>query len=138
MEQAGYSGTPLFKKLDIREGFKIRLYQAPDHFMDLLENLPSNVHFMINLEDKKDLIHFFTDSAIELHDNIKNLREEIKSNGIIWVSWPKKASKIMTDINEDYIRNLALKNGLVDVKVCAVDDKWSALKLVIPLKDRIK
>ena len=78
----------------------------------------------------------FSQQAKDLHKDIRLLKNEIEPNGIIWISWPKKASKVITDITEDVIRNLALANGLVDIKVCAVDETWSGLKLVIPVKDR--
>ena len=95
------------------------------------------VRVPITILIKKNLIHFFTKDALELNDNIVLLKNEIEVDGMIWISWPKKASKILTDITEDTIRNLALKNGLVDIKVCAIDEIWSGLKLVIPVKDRI-
>ena len=85
---------------------------------------------------KKDFIHYFVTEEKDLIKEINNLKDQIVHNGIIWISWPKKSAKVETDVTEDVIRNLALKNGLVDVKVCAVDEVWSGLKLVIPLKDR--
>jgi hypothetical protein len=84
----------------------------------------------------KNLIHYFTKQAKDLHKNINSLRNEIEWNGAIWISLPKKSSKIATDINEDIIRDLALANGLVEIKVCAEDETWSGLKLVIPVKER--
>ena len=137
MANTGYSGTPLAKKLGIKEGFKIRLVNHPGYYFKLFDDLPSNVIIEIDKNIKKNLIHFFTKDASELNDNIVLLRNEIEVDGMIWISWPKKASKILTDITEDTIRNLALKNGLVDIKVCAIDEIWSGLKLVIPVKDRI-
>jgi hypothetical protein len=85
---------------------------------------------------KKDFIHYFVTKEKELVKDINDLKEQIVQNGMIWISWPKKSSKVETDITEDVIRNIALKNGLVDVKVCAVDEMWSGLKLVIPVKNR--
>ncbi len=137
MANTGYSGTPLAKKLGIKEGFKIRLVNHPGYYFKLFDDFPSNVIIEIDKNIKKNLIHFFTKDASELNDNIVLLRNEIEVDGMIWISWPKKASKILTDITEDTIRNLALKNGLVDIKVCAIDEIWSGLKLVIPVKDRI-
>ncbi len=136
MSPSGYSGTPLARKLGIKEGSKVRLINEPDHYFDLFTDMPVDVEFLNDKNIKKDLIHFFTKEAAALHQNIILLRNEIYPNGMIWISWPKKASKVPTDITEDVIRNLALSNGLVDVKVCAVDEIWSGLKLVVPVKDR--
>jgi hypothetical protein len=133
---AGYSGTPLAKKLGIKAGFEIKLVNAPDHYFDLFTDLPGDLKFKDDPTTKKDLIHFFTRQEEEYIKTLPLLKEQIKPNGIIWVSWPKKASKIITDITEDTIRNYAIKIGLVDIKVCAVDEIWSGLKLVIPVKDR--
>jgi hypothetical protein len=137
MTNSGYSGTSLAKKLGIKEGFKIRLVNQPEYYFKLFDDFPENVSITSDEMGKKDLIHFFTKEAFELFDNILLLKNEIEVNGMIWISWPKKVSKVPTDITEDTIRNLALKNGLVDIKVCAVDEIWSGLKLVIPVKDRI-
>jgi hypothetical protein len=133
---AGYSSTPLVKKLGIKEGFKIRLVNQPDYYFKLLGDMPEDISFTNDKKIKKNFIHYFTRQAKELQRDIVALRNEIEPNGMIWISWPKKASKIPTDITEDVIRNLALSNGLVDIKVCAVDEIWSGLKLVIPVKDR--
>jgi len=136
MKATGYSGTPLARKLGIKEGFKIRLVDQPDYYFDLFTELPETLTILKDKKTKKNLIHYFTKSAAALHKDIVALRNEIEPNGMIWISWPKKASKITTDITEDTIRELALTNGLVDIKVCAVDEVWSGLKLVIPVKDR--
>jgi Protein of unknown function (DUF3052) len=138
MKTTGYSGTPLAKKLGIKEGFKIRLVDQPDYYFDLFTDLPETLSIIKDKKTKKNLIHYFTKSAAGLSKDIVALRNEIEPNGMIWISWPKKASKITTDITEDTIRELALTNGLVDIKVCAVDEVWSGLKLVIPVKDRSK
>ena len=136
MQTAGYSGTPLAKKLGVKEGFKIRLINPPEYYFGLFTDMPENVSIVKYIKTKKNFIHCFVKQAKELHTNIASLKNEIESNGIIWISWPKKASKVATDITEDVIRNIALNNGLVDIKVCAVDETWSGLKLVIPVKDR--
>lgn len=136
MQTAGYSGSPLAKKLGIKDGFHINLINAPDYYLNLFTDLPSNLVFRDLDGEKIDFIHFFTKSKKEYEELLPSLKKQIKSNGIIWASWPKKASKITTDITEDIIRNYALKTGLVDIKVCAVDEIWSGLKLVIPVKDR--
>lgn len=133
---SGYSETPLAKKLGIRSTFIIRLINAPEHYLRLFTDLPTDVHFVDGPGSKLNLIHFFTKSDDELTEMLPLLKQQIAENGIIWISWPKKASKVVTNITEDRIRELALHTGLVDIKVCAVDDTWSGLKLVIPLKDR--
>src|SRR6185437_5633369 len=109
---------------------------APDYYFNLFPDLPADLIFANDNDIKKDLIHFFTKQKGEFINELPLLKDQIKTNGIIWVSWPKKASKINTDITEDIIRNYALKIGLVDIKVCAVDAIWSGLKLVIPVKSR--
>jgi hypothetical protein len=136
MKSAGYSGTPLARKLGIRSGSRIRLVNQPGHYFALLADMPADVRIVKEKKTKKDLIHYFATSLSRLEADIGGLRKEIEANGAIWVSWPKKSSGISTDLDENVIRNAALKNKLVDVKVCAVDDVWSALKLVIRLKDR--
>jgi hypothetical protein len=134
MPTAGYSGTPLAKKLGIKEGFKISLCNQPEYYFDLFTDFPGNVK-VIN-KSKTDFIHYFVREEKQLAKDIKHLKNQIEQDGMIWISWPKKSSKVQTDITEDTVRNHALKNGLVDVKVCAVDEVWSGLKLVIPVKDR--
>jgi len=138
MKTAGYSGTPLEKKLGLKEGFVIKLINIPEYYFNLFQELPAG---LVQQEDgtiEKDFIHFFTKSTKVLESGLLKYIKEIKQNGMIWVSWPKKASKVPTDVTEDVIRNLALSMGLVDVKVCAVDKTWSGLKLVIPVKNRKK
>jgi hypothetical protein len=135
---AGYSGTPLAKKLGIKTGAKIMLLNAPDNYLQLFTDLPTDVYFVGEGDVKKDVIHFFTKQQDEFLTMLPQLMKQIKPDGMIWVSWPKKASKVVTDITEDVIRNFALKIGLVDIKVCAVDETWSGLKLVIPVKDRMQ
>jgi len=137
MNPAGYSGTPLAKKLGIKPGFDIVLINAPDNYFDLFTDLPGGLHIATEISKGHDMIHLFAKNQQEYLSRLYLLKDQIKQNGMVWVSWPKKASKIVTDITEDIIRNEALKNGLVDVKVCAIDDIWSGLKLVIRLKDRV-
>jgi hypothetical protein len=136
MQPAGYSGTPLAKKLGIKGDFHIDLINAPEYYLFLFTDLPANLYFKNDKNAKIDLIHFFTKSQEEYKSILPQLKSRIKPNGSIWVSWPKKSSKVPTDITEDIIRNFALLNGLVDIKVCAVDEIWSGLKLVIPVKER--
>jgi len=136
MQTEGYSGTPLAKKLGIKDGFRIRIVNQPAGYFDLFTDLPLDIEILEEKKTRKNLVHYFTKQFRELQRDIIALRNEIETDGMIWISWPKKASKVSTDITEDLIRNLALSNGLVDIKVCAVDEIWSGLKLVIPVKDR--
>jgi hypothetical protein len=133
---SGYSGTSLEKKLGIKEHFRIRLIHAPENYFDLFTEWPSNIEISDDPHIKKNFIHFFTKEFSVYHKWLPLLKEEIEQNGMIWVSWPKKTSKMLSDVSEDLIRNYALETGLVDIKVCSVSDEWSALKLVIPLKYR--
>jgi len=135
-QPTGYSGTPLAKKLGIKGDFHIDLINAPEYYLSLFTDLPANLYFENDKDSKVDLIHFFTKSQEEYKSIVPQLKTRIKSNGSIWISWPKKSSKVPADITEDIIRNFALQIGLVDIKVCAVDEIWSGLKLVIPVKDR--
>lgn len=136
MKTAGYSGTPLAKKLGIKEGLVIRLINQPNHYFNLFDDFPVNVKIVKSASGKKNFIHYFVTKFSALQKDILSLKNEIEQDGMIWISWPKKSSKVETDVTEDIIRNLALANGLVDIKVCAVDEIWSGLKLVIPVKDR--
>lgn len=128
---AGYSATPLSKKLDYKPGFRARVNGAPGDYRDRLRPLPDAVQFSARFSRNVDLCHFFTRPARSLRKALPRLLQVIRRDGMIWVSWPKKASKVPTDITEDTIRAVALPLGLVDVKVCAVDETWSGLKLVI-------
>jgi hypothetical protein len=134
--RSGYSGTALEKKLGIKDNFSIRLIHAPENYFDFFMEWPENVEISDDPRIKKNLIHFFTKEFSEYYVLLPLLKEEIEQNGMIWVSWPKKASKISSDVSEDLIRSYALETGLVDIKVCSVNEEWSALKLVIPLKHR--
>jgi len=136
MNAAGYSGTPLAKKLGIKEGYKIRLINQPGYYFDLFTDLPIDLQILTDKRIKKNFVHYFATAVTDLQDQLPLLKDEIVSNGMIWVSWPKKAAKMKTDITEDTIRAYALPIGLVDIKICAIDDIWSGLKLVIPVKDR--
>ena len=135
---AGYSHTPLAKKLGIKDGCLIRLINPPANYFQLFSDWPSTVEVVKDKTSPKDIIHFFVSNAKQLSGQLSLLRHEIKQTGMIWVSWPKKTSKVITDVTEDIIRNKALQIGLVDVKVCAIDEIWSGLKLVIPLSLRKK
>ena len=128
---SGYSKTPLAKKLGIVEGSLVVLRFAPADYEQVLEPIPRGVRFGRRITRSTDLVHVFTTRRSVLEAELITLREKIKANGVIWVSWPKKASKVPTDITEDTIREICLPLGLVDVKVCAVTETWSGLKLVI-------
>jgi hypothetical protein len=133
---SGYSGKALEKKLGIREYFRIRLIHAPRNYFDFFQEWPQNVEISNDPLIKKNFIHLFTRKFSEYHTLLPLLKGEVEQNGMIWVSWPKKSSGITSDVSEDLIRNYALETGLVDIKVCSVNEEWSALKLVIPLKQR--
>ncbi|HAP00793.1 MAG TPA: DUF3052 domain-containing protein [Bacteroidetes bacterium] len=136
MKTAGYSVTPLSKKLGIKTGFKVKTVNAPDYYLKLFSDFPEGVEFYSDKKTKKNFIHLFAKSVNEFEKNFPLLKNEITFDGMIWVSWYKKSSGIKTDLNEKIIRDTGLKLGLVDIKVCAVDDFWSALKFVIPVKNR--
>lgn len=133
---AGYSGTPLAKKLGIKPGFRIFVDNGPANFLKLLDPLPEGVVFVDKVKNDLDMIHVFADQKKTLAASLKRYVKALKPNGMIWVSWPKKASKVPTDITEDVVRELALATVLVDVKVCAINDVWSGLKLVIRVANR--
>ena len=134
--KAGYSKTPLAKKLGIKPGFSIKLVNGPEYYFELFTDMPEDILVNNNAKGSYDLVHFFTKSTKELNKILPGLKNEIIQNGMIWVSWPKKSAKIVTDINENLIRDLGLSCGLVDIKVCALDEVWSGLKFVIPVKSR--
>ena len=133
---AGYSGTPLMKKLGIKPGYRIYVKNGPDQYLKMLEPLPEGVAFVRRLTGQVNMIHLFTKEANTVQAKLKDYMHKIVADGIIWVSWPKRAAKIPTDVTEDVIRKVALPLGLVDTKVCAVDEIWSGLKLVIRLENR--
>jgi Protein of unknown function (DUF3052) len=134
----GYSGTPLAKKLGLKPNMQIQIMGFEGDYFSLFSDFPDAIQIADDQFVAKDLIHFFCKESAILNAELPFLKNAIQPNGMIWVSWPKKASKIQTDITEDTIRNLALSIGLVDVKVCAVDEIWSGLKLVVPVKNRPK
>lgn len=136
MQTAGYSGRSLEQKLGLKNGMTVKLVHAPDNYFNLMLEPPNNLMMPEDRAEPKDFIHFFTREEDELIAFLPHLKNELKPDGCIWVSWPKKTSGVPTTINGDSIRNWALSIGLVDVKVCAVDSTWSGLKLVIPVKNR--
>lgn len=127
----GYSGTPLARKLGIAEGTIVCALGAPREYRAWLAPLPEGVTFARAASAKTDVAHVFTTSRTELAKQVKALRGALRPDAALWVSWPKKASKVPTDVTEDVVRALALPLGWVDVKVCAVSEVWSGLKLVV-------
>jgi len=128
---SGYSGTPLAKKLGIKAGANVCLSHAPKHYGGLVAPLPDGVRLVGRVSEATDLIHIFVTRRKDLEGALKSTLKAMRSNAAVWVSWPKKSSRVATDVTEDTIRAVALPMGLVDVKVCAVDDVWSGLKLVV-------
>ncbi|MGB2752020.1 MAG: DUF3052 family protein [Pyrinomonadaceae bacterium] len=133
----GYSGTPLAKKLGIKEGFVVLTVNAPYDYDELVAPLPEDVTVVDSPRDAVNLIHLFTNSRDELFGKLAECVRLVKQDGSICVSWYKKAAKLPTEITEDTVREAAFPLGLVDIKVCAVDEKWSGLKLVIRKENRI-
>ncbi len=132
---AGYSGTPLVKKLGIKPGFKIAILNPPAHYRQLIGELPESVTIVDDLNGPLDFIHFFTRQSAELADQFPALKQALASNGMLWISWPKQSAKAATDLTENVIRDIGLKNKLVDVKVAAVDEFWSGLYFVYRVED---
>ncbi len=128
---AGYSSTPLIRKLGIKPGQRLSVKNPPGHYVDLLGPLPEGVALKKRLATTVDVVHLFVTRQTSLEAELPRARQHIAPDGMIWVSWPKKASKVPTDITENVIRQLAFPLQLVDIKVCAVDEVWSGLKLVI-------
>ena len=133
---AGYSGTPLPQKLGIKAGQKVVTIGAPAGYRRLLAPLPERVSFTSEAKAGAAFVQFFVSERKVLEKELKRLRKLIADTGTLWISWPKKSSGVATDITEDTIRDVALPLGFVDVKVCAVDETWSGLKLMIRRENR--
>jgi hypothetical protein len=133
---SGYSGTPLARKLGIRAHARLFLQAAPENYRELVAPLPQGVQSVSRIDARTDLIHLFATRSTVLARALTAARRAMREDAVVWVSWPKKASAVATDISENGIRTLALPLGLVDVKVCAVDETWSGLKLVLRLRHR--
>ena len=134
---AGYSETPLAKKLGIKEGFRIGVVNSPKGFKKELGSLPEKVKISVgDLLKPLDLIIFFTDSQRTLKIEFPILAEKLSVNGMLWIAWPKKISSVSSDLSFDIVQQTGLQAGLVDVKICAVNEIWSGLKFVYRLKDR--
>ena len=128
---AGYSGTPLVRKLGVAPGMRVHYAHPPEHLDALVGELPDAVRVLKRPAAGLDLALLFVTTRVALVRGLQTLQPKLDPAGMIWVAWPKKASKVPTDITEDVVREVALPRGLVDVKVCAIDEVWSGLKLVI-------
>jgi hypothetical protein len=133
---AGYSKRTLVDKLGIKKGCRVAILGEPAGCAKTLEKLPPQVKPDRDLSGEKDIIHFFTKSRLELGGKFPALKACLAQTGMLWISWPKGSSGVATDLNENVVREFGLSNGLVDVKVCAVDEIWSGLKFVYRVKDR--
>lgn len=133
---AGYSGTPLVRKLGIKSGERIVVINAPKNYAALLRDLPDGAQIRTQRSADARFVHLFTTKRAELARELKRLRKQLDEGGTLWISWPKKSSGVRCDVTEDVIRAEALPLGFVDVKVCAVDETWSGLKLMIRRTER--
>jgi len=128
---AGYSGTPLAKKLGLKDGCRLFLRAAPAHYARLIAPAPPGLKTVTRIDEDTDVIHVFSSERRVLEKELRAARERMRPDAVLWVSWPKKTSGVVTDITEDVVRAVALPMELVDIKVCAVDDTWSGLKLML-------
>jgi hypothetical protein len=133
---AGYSGTPLAQKLGIKPAMTVIAIGAPVNYRKLLSKAANNIKLSDRVNDNSAFIHFFTTRRSESEKQLVRLRRKIADTGTLWVSWPKKSAGVATDVTEDVIRAVALPLGFVDVKVCAVDETWSGLKLMVRRENR--
>ena len=133
---AGYSGTPLHKKLGIGEGHRVAILRAPDSFAETLGELPDGVKIVGAGKSEVDVAILFTRSRAELEKGLRGAAARLNPKGGLWIAWPKKASKIATDMNENVAREVILPTGLVDNKVCAIDEIWSGLRFVLRVENR--
>lgn len=133
---AGYSGTPLVKKLGIKPGARTYFFEPPEQYFDWLHPLPEEIHIAKRATEELDFIHVFVKNQKTFQTEFLKARRQLSKEGMLWISWPKKSSGVTTDLDENTIREFGLRNGMVDVKVCAVNDVWSGLKFVFRLKDR--
>ncbi|MGC2694797.1 MAG: DUF3052 domain-containing protein [Candidatus Angelobacter sp.] len=133
---AGYSGTPLIQKIGIKPGHRVVLRNHPVSFVKDLGKLPEGAESSDRLSGKANVVVYFTERLVELEKDFPRLSAALVPDGMLWIGWPKKASGRPTDLTEDVVRKIGLERGLVDVKVCAIDETWSGLKFVIRLKDR--
>ncbi len=137
METAGYSKTPLAKKLGIKDGYVIMVVNEPEHYMSLFSDFPENIERKKKLDSESfDFIHIFVQNHAELERIVQVVKPALKKTGILWVSWPKGTSKIQSELKREPIREHLLKTELVDIKVCAVDEDWSGLKFMYRKENR--
>lgn len=132
----GYSGTPLAKKLGVSSGTRVFVSDAPRHYLALVAPVPEGARFVKRIDEQTDIVHVFATERARLAAVLRSTLAKLRPDAAIWVSWPKKSSRVLTDITEDTIREVALPMGLVDIKVCAVDEIWSGLKLVVRKENR--
>ena len=133
---AGYSGTPLSRKLGIKPGLTVVTITPPNNYRRLLDSVPEGVTFSDRLKPDSSFVHVFVSKCSELAKRLPVLRERVSDTGTVWISWPKKSAGVPTDVTEDVIRAVGLSLGFVDVKVCAIDETWSGLKLVVRRENR--
>ncbi len=133
---AGYSGTPLIKKIGIKDGDRLFFANEPAHFRKLLGQLPYDTSVVTKAGGEVNVAVVFASSAGELKKQFSGSAKRLAQSGMLWVAWPKKTSGVVTDLNENIVRDIGLSKGLVDTKVCAIDETWSGLRFVIRLKDR--
>jgi hypothetical protein len=133
---AGYSGTPLAKKLGLKPGFRVVVVNQPPDYEEKLGVLPDGVEIRKRLGKGLDFVHFFTARRRVLMRKFPSLARSLAPSGMLWIFWPKAASGMKSDLNGNVVREIGLESGLVDIKVCAVDDVWSGLKFVIRVRDR--
>jgi hypothetical protein len=133
---AGYSGTPLAQKLGIKPGLTVVTINAPTNYRRLLGTIPKGVTFFDRLNPDSSFVHVFIKKRGELEKRLSALREKTADTGTVWVSWPKRSSGVPTDVTEDVVRTVSLPLGFVDVKVCAIDETWSGLKLMVRRDNR--
>lgn len=133
---AGYSGTPLQKKLGLKPGMRAVFIREPQGYRETLGELPAGVRLLSRPGKKMEFVHLFCATIKDLRARLSGAKRALAREGTLWVSWPKKSSGMQTDLAEGDVRKAGLKLGLVDVKICAVDDTWSALKFVYRVKDR--
>jgi hypothetical protein len=133
---AGYSGTPLIKKFGIKEGFRIAYVNAPDDIDGEIGPLPNNVKRISRRANAMDFVLLFTKSQASLRKDFSKYAKTLVPNGMLWIAWPKRSSGVITDINENNVREIGLAAGLVDVKICAITEIWSGLKFVYRVEDR--
>lgn len=136
MDTTGYSGTPLAKKLGIKAPLRFLTFNAPREYASWLGELPVGVKLVTKAKPPIAAAHIFVTESLEMDALLSKLRKDLQPDGFVWVSWYKKSAKMQTDITEDVIREIALPLGFVDVKVCAVSEQWSGLKLVIRVSER--